>query len=80
MTQVSENIPKKKKPALFGYQYLELPEWDDKNMRPKSKMLNCPNCEEDELGMLYEGEAICYKCNSKFIQSPVIRNARDRWA
>jgi hypothetical protein len=27
-------------------------------------MPNCPNCEEDELGMMRPGHAICYCCGA----------------
>lgn len=43
--------------------YANLPEWDEKNLRPKTKMPLCPNCNEDELGMLSSTVAKCYNCN-----------------
>jgi len=44
---------------------LELPEWDEKELRPKSKMPNCPRCGEDELGMMHAELTICYACGFK---------------
>ena len=41
---------------------IELPEWDARNMRPKTKMPDCPACGEDELGMLCETRVYCYMC------------------
>lgn len=38
------------------------PEWDTENLCPKTKMPNCPYCEEDELGMLTAGHVFCYAC------------------
>jgi len=49
-----------------------LPEWDEIEMRPKTKMPNCPNCEEDELGMLKKDEAFCYQCLSIFVRDQLI--------
>lgn len=39
-----------------------MPDWDTLEMRPKTKMPDCPVCEEDELCMLFEGHVLCYNC------------------
>lgn len=44
---------------------LELPEWDEKELKPTAKMPNCPRCGEDELGMLHAELTICYACGWK---------------
>ncbi len=36
---------------------------------PLSKMPNCPNCGEDELGMLTADRATCYCCNCVVIRA-----------
>jgi hypothetical protein len=47
--------------------YIDLPEWDSENLRPKTKMPNCPTCGEDELGMLTENMAYCYCCHANIL-------------
>ena len=39
-----------------------LPTWSVLDSKPESKMPDCPNCEEDELGMICKDYAICYRC------------------
>jgi Zn ribbon nucleic-acid-binding protein len=46
---------------------IEIPDWDEQNKRPASKMPNCPICGEDELamfelGLKYIKRVVCYKC------------------
>jgi len=41
---------------------VKIPEWDSLEFRPKTKMPNCPNCDEDELGMLSQWYTLCYNC------------------
>lgn len=41
---------------------IDLPEWDEINMRPTTKMPLCPRCKEDELGMLNKATVFCYNC------------------
>lgn len=36
---------------------------------PVSKMPNCPNCGEDELGLLEKDRALCYRCNCVVIKA-----------
>ena len=45
---------------------IELPEWDEKKLCPKTKMPNCEHCGEDELGMLDKNHAFCYCCGRMF--------------
>lgn len=32
---------------------------------PKTKLPNCPKCDEDELGVIHAGLALCYRCGWK---------------
>ncbi len=43
---------------------VDLPSCDEHGT-PVSKMPDCPNCGEDELGMIRPGFAICYLCGWK---------------
>ncbi len=45
---------------------MQWPKWDKENQRPATKMPNCPNCDEDELGMISEHKVICYFCGENF--------------
>jgi len=40
-----------------------LPAWDDKNMRPKTKIPDCPLCHQSGLHMPYKTRIICNKCD-----------------
>lgn len=42
---------------------LPLPDVDEFGT-PLTKMPNCPHCGEDELGMMSDGHALCYRCQS----------------
>jgi ribosomal protein L37AE/L43A len=44
------------------YIHIEIPEWDEVNKRPASKMPDCPVCAKDELGMISKGYILCYGC------------------
>lgn len=48
------------------------PELDTGKGCPKEKMPDCPNCGEDELGMLWEDRVICYLCGEKFCRENYI--------
>ncbi len=48
----------------------KLPKWDEEARRPKSKMPDCPNCLEDELGMINKNRVICYCCNWSVMVDP----------
>jgi len=50
---------------LCKQEELELPEWDETELKPKSKMPDCPRCGEDELGMLHAELTMCYACGFK---------------
>jgi hypothetical protein len=39
-----------------------IPEWDEINQRPASKLPDCPNCCDDELGMINKDNIVCYNC------------------
>ena len=41
--------------------HIPLPEVDEYGT-PQTKMPNCPNCGEDELGLIWKNEAFCYLC------------------
>lgn len=53
-------------------EFIWLPDCDRDGV-PKQKMPNCPNCGEDELGMVNPGEAFCYRCNKTFLQAASIQ-------
>jgi len=40
---------------------IPFPELDEYNT-PKEKLPNCPNCGEDELGVIHERYMMCYAC------------------
>lgn len=40
----------------------------DQSGTPLEKMPNCPNCGEDELGMVQDGRAVCNVCNCTAIR------------
>jgi hypothetical protein len=44
------------------------PEYDEVNMRPSAKMPDCPNCNQDELGMLTSEKVFCYFCSSTWLK------------
>jgi hypothetical protein len=44
------------------------PEYDEENMRPSAKMPDCPNCNQDELGMLTPEKVFCYFCSSSWLK------------
>jgi len=37
----------------------------DENGTPKRKLPNCPNCNEDELGVIHADLVLCYRCGWK---------------
>jgi ribosomal protein L37AE/L43A len=47
---------------------IKFPEWDEIEMKPKSKMPNCPICGEDELSMINKDLVVCNNCNFKQIK------------
>lgn len=47
---------------------LKLPEWDEDNQRPKTKMLICPQCKDDKLAMIEEDRVVCYVCGLDLIK------------
>lgn len=49
---------------------IKLPECDELG-RPKEKMPDCPKCGNDEFGMIAPGEAFCYSCGFKFIETDI---------
>lgn len=44
------------------------PEWGNENLRPKTKLFNCPKCSNDELLMLTEDRIVCHTCNFEAIK------------
>lgn len=42
---------------------LPLPTCDEWGV-PQAKMPNCPHCGDDELGMVQDGFAVCYRCQA----------------
>ena len=58
--------------ALSDPRFIWLPDCDQDGV-PKQKMPNCPNCGEDELGMMMPGQAYCYRCCRTFLQAvPIV--------
>lgn len=56
---------------------MKMPEWDYAKLRPKTKMPDCPTCEEDELGMINESYVLCYNCGFTAWSSKTDRNIRE---
>ena len=49
------------------FEPIALPQCDKWGV-PVEKMPNCPNCLQDELGMLKDGIAFCYACNRTYVR------------
>lgn len=47
---------------------IKLPEWDEKNLRPKTKMPLCPQCKADEFAMIDRDYVICYVCGLNLVK------------
>ena len=44
------------------------PELDKENLRPKTKLPNCPRCSNDELSMFAEDRIICNVCTFEAVK------------
>lgn len=42
----------------------------DEHGTPLSKMPNCPNCGEDELGLIEPNRGLCYRCQCVVLRTP----------
>ena len=47
---------------------IKLPDWDEDNQRPKTKMPVCPRCKAEELEMIEEDRVVCYVCGLNLIK------------
>lgn len=57
----------------------KLPEWDEKEQRPESKMPICPRCDRDELGMIHAYLTVCYWCGLQICTWIDNRTAAGNW-
>lgn len=47
---------------------ITLPDWDEYNQHPKTKMPVCPQCKDDKLAMIEEDRCVCYACSLDLIK------------